>query len=53
VAAWRPPSSRNLALGYPSCAAPSLPAVRLMFCLYLALIAAGLAFYIVVGITHH
>jgi len=24
-----------------------------MFCLYLALIAAGLAFYIVVGITHH
>ena len=27
--------------------------VRLMFCLYLALIAAGLAFYIVVGITHH
>ena len=27
--------------------------VRLMFCLYLALIAAGLAFYIVVGLTHH
>jgi hypothetical protein len=32
---------------------PSLRTVRLMFCLYLALIAAGLAFYIVVGITHH
>lgn len=27
--------------------------VRLMFCLYLAVIAAGLAFYIVVGLTHH
>jgi len=27
--------------------------VRLTFCLYLALIAAGLAFYIVVGVTHH
>ena len=27
--------------------------VRLMFCLYLGVIAAGLAFYIVVGITHH
>jgi len=24
-----------------------------MFCLYLAVIAAGLAFYIVVGLTHH
>jgi hypothetical protein len=27
--------------------------VRLVFCLYLVLIAAGLAFYIVVGLTHH
>jgi hypothetical protein len=27
--------------------------VRLIFCLYLAVIAAGLAFYIVVGLTHH
>jgi hypothetical protein len=27
--------------------------VRVMFCLYLGLIAAGLAFYIVVGLTHH
>jgi hypothetical protein len=27
--------------------------VRLIFFLYLALIAAGLAFYIVVGLTHH
>jgi hypothetical protein len=27
--------------------------VRLMFGLYLAIIAAGLAFYIVVGLTHH
>jgi hypothetical protein len=27
--------------------------VRLMFALYLAVIAAGLAFYIVVGLTHH
>jgi hypothetical protein len=30
-----------------------LRAVRLVFLLYLALIAAGLAFYIVVGLTHH
>jgi hypothetical protein len=43
----------RLALRYPSCGAPSLRDVRLVFCLYLALIAAGLAFYIVVGITHH
>jgi hypothetical protein len=27
--------------------------VRIAFCLYLAVIAAGLAFYIVVGLTHH
>ena len=27
--------------------------VRVMFALYLGVIAAGLAFYIVVGITHH
>jgi hypothetical protein len=27
--------------------------VRTMFCLYLAVIAAGLGFYIVVGLTHH
>jgi hypothetical protein len=27
--------------------------VRLMFVLYIAMIAAGLAFYIVVGLTHH
>jgi hypothetical protein len=27
--------------------------VRLMFALYLAVIVAGLAFYIVVGLTHH
>jgi len=27
--------------------------VRTMFSLYLAVIAAGLAFYIVVGLTHH
>jgi len=27
--------------------------VRIVFCLYLAVIAAGLAFYIVVGLTHH
>jgi hypothetical protein len=27
--------------------------VRLIFSIYLALIAAGLAFYIVVGLTHH
>jgi hypothetical protein len=27
--------------------------VRLMFALYVAVIAAGLAFYIVVGLTHH
>jgi hypothetical protein len=43
----------NLAIWYPSCAAPSLRHVRLVFCLYLALIAAGLAFYIAVRITHH
>jgi hypothetical protein len=27
--------------------------VRIVFWLYLAVIAAGLAFYIVVGLTHH
>jgi hypothetical protein len=27
--------------------------VRIMFALYLAVIAAGLAFYIVVGLIHH
>jgi hypothetical protein len=27
--------------------------VRVMFAVYLAVIAAGLAFYIVVGLTHH
>jgi len=27
--------------------------VRLVFVLYLAVIGAGLAFYIVVGLTHH
>jgi hypothetical protein len=27
--------------------------VRVMFCLYVGLIAAGLAFYIVIGLTHH
>jgi hypothetical protein len=41
-----------LALGYPSCSGPSLRTVRVMFCLYLAVIAAGLAFYIVIGLTH-
>jgi hypothetical protein len=42
-----------LALRYSSCGAPSLSRVRVMFCVYLAVIAAGLAFYIVVGLTHH
>jgi hypothetical protein len=32
---------------------PSLPGVRIVFALYLAVIAGGLAFYIVVGLTHH
>jgi hypothetical protein len=43
----------NLARRNPSCPPPSLRSVRTMFAVYLALIAAGLAFYIVVGLTHH
>jgi hypothetical protein len=43
----------GMASRYPSEASRRPPAVRLMFSLYLALIAAGLAFYIVVGLTHH
>jgi hypothetical protein len=39
--------STHVVLGIAACN------VRLMFCLYLAIIAAGLAFYIVVGLTHH
>jgi hypothetical protein len=34
-------------------APPRPPGMRFVFSLYLALIAAGLAFYIVVGLTHH
>jgi hypothetical protein len=37
----------------PSTPGPSLSGVRLMFVLYLAVIAAGLILYIVVGLTHH
>jgi hypothetical protein len=33
--------------------ARSLRGVRIVFALYIAVIAAGLAFYIVVGLTHH
>jgi hypothetical protein len=29
------------------------PTVRAMFVLYLALIVAGIGFYIVIGLTHH
>jgi hypothetical protein len=38
---------------YPSGPTRRTPAVRTMFSVYLALIAAGLAFYILVGLTHH
>jgi hypothetical protein len=38
---------------YPSEATRRPPPVRTMFSLYLVVIAAGLAFYIVVGLTHH
>jgi len=38
---------------YPPGPAGSTRVVRIVFCLYLAVIAAGLAFYIVVGLTHH
>jgi hypothetical protein len=42
-----------LAPEHPSTPAPSLRGVRIMFAVYLVLIAAGLAFYIVIGLTHH
>jgi hypothetical protein len=42
-----------MARSYPSAPTRRPPPVRLMFFVYLALIAAGLAFYIVVGLTHH
>jgi hypothetical protein len=42
-----------MARRYPSGATRRPSAVRTMFTLYLALITAGLAFYIVVGLTHH
>jgi hypothetical protein len=42
-----------LAPKQPSTPGPSLRGVRIMFTLYLALIAAGLTFYIVIGLTHH
>jgi len=38
---------------YPPGLAGSTRIVRVVFCLYLTVIAAGLAFYIVVGLTHH
>jgi hypothetical protein len=38
---------------YPSGPSRRPPTVRLVFFLYIAVIAAGLAFYIVVGLTHH
>jgi hypothetical protein len=47
------PFRRVPPLDYPSARGRRPCGVRLMFCLYLALIAAGLAFYIVVGLTHH
>jgi len=37
----------------PSGPSARLERVRLVFYVYLAVIAAGLAFYIVVGLTHH
>jgi hypothetical protein len=42
-----------MARTYPSGSTRRSPPVRLMFLLYLAVIAAGLAFYIVIGLTHH
>jgi hypothetical protein len=42
-----------MASRYPSEPSRRPPTVRLVFSLYLALIVAGLAFYIVVGLTHH
>ena len=53
MARWSSPPCLETALRYPSCGAPSLRDVRVMFAVYLAVIAAGLAFYIVVGLTHH
>jgi hypothetical protein len=42
-----------MARTYPSGSTLRPLPVRLMFFLYLAVIAAGLAFYIVIGLTHH
>jgi hypothetical protein len=43
----------GMARTYPSGSPCSHPVVRTMFSLYLAIIVAGLAFYIVIGLTHH
>jgi hypothetical protein len=42
-----------MARRYPSGSCPRPLPVRLIFWLYLAVIASGLAFYIVIGLTHH
>jgi hypothetical protein len=42
-----------MARTYPSGPTHSHPTVRTVFSLYIAIIAAGLCFYIVVGLTHH
>jgi hypothetical protein len=42
-----------MARKYPSGRTRRTLAVRTMFTVYVAVIAAGLAFYIVVGLTHH
>jgi hypothetical protein len=43
----------DLARREPSDRRPRHQGVRAVFVLYLAVIASGLAFYIVVGLTHH
>jgi hypothetical protein len=42
-----------MAREYPSDPPRRPTPVRIVFWLYLAVIAAGLAFYIVIGLTHH
>jgi hypothetical protein len=44
---------RRLAHGARPAQGVDLARMRFVFALYLAVIAAGLAFYIVVGLTHH
>jgi hypothetical protein len=52
VAAWVTSESVP-ARSYPSGPRRRPSGMRAVFALYLVVIAAGLAFYIVVGITHH